>query len=154
MSKTSSRKVVGRNRKALHQYEILDTYEAGIVLKGPEVKSLRMGQVAFRDAFAKVEGGEVWLYSFHIAPYAQANRANLDSDRKRKLLLNRSEIRRLSAKTSEKGLTLVPLDVYFRRGKAKLTLGLGKGRQQYDKREKLKRATQEMEARRAVSRYK
>ena len=115
MSKTSSRKVVGRNRKALHQYEILDTYEAGIVLKGPEVKSLRMGQVAFRDAFAKVEGGEVWLYSFHIAPYAQANRANLDSDRKRKLLLNRSEIPRLSVKTSEKGLTLVPLDVYFRR---------------------------------------
>ena len=145
MSKTSSRKVVGRNRKALHQYEILDTYEAGIVLKGPEVKSLRMGQVAFRDAFAKVEGGEVWLYSFHIAPYAEANRANLDSDRKRKLLLNRSEIRRLSVKTSEKGLTLVPLDVYFRRGKAKLTLGLGKGRQQSDKRETHKRATQAMD---------
>ncbi|SVC42648.1 uncharacterized protein METZ01_LOCUS295502, partial [marine metagenome] len=154
VSKTSSRKVVARNRKAFHQYEILDTYEAGIVLKGPEVKSLRMGQVAFRDAFAKIEEGQVWLYSLHIAPYAQANRANLDSDRKRKLLLNRSEIRRLSSKTSEKGLTLVPLDVYFRKGNAKLTLGLGKGRQQHDKREKLKRATQDMEARRAVARYK
>ena len=145
---------MGRNRKARHEYEILDTYEAGMVLKGPEVKSLRAGKLAFQDAFARVEKGEVWLYSLHISPYEQANRANVDPDRARKLLLHREEIGRLSSKTQEKGLTLVPLEVYFRKGNAKVTLGLARGRQLYDKREKLRRKTQEMEARRAMRKHR
>ena len=147
------RKVVGRNRKARHEYEILDTYEAGMVLKGPEVKSLRAGQLAFRDAFARVEGGEIWLYNLHISPYEEANRANEEPDRVRKLLLHREEIRRLEIKTGEKGLTLIPLEVYFRKGNAKVLLGVGRGRRLCDKREKLKKQTQDMEAKRAMSKY-
>jgi len=147
----SGRKVVGRNRKARHEYEILDTHEAGIVLKGPEVKSLRAGQLAFRDAFARVDGGELWLHNLHISPYEQANRANEEPDRIRKLLLHREEIRRLVRKTEEKGLTLIPLEVYFRNGKAKVLLGVARGRRLYDKREKLKKQTQEREAKRAMS---
>ncbi len=146
----SRRKVVGRNRKARHEYEILDTHEAGIVLKGPEVKSLRAGHLAFRDAFARVEGGEVWLYNLHISPYEQANRANEEPDRVRKLLLHREEIRRLQIKTGEKGLTLVPLEIYFRKGNAKVLLGVARGRRQYDKREKLKKQIQDREAKRAM----
>lgn len=148
------RKVVGRNRKARHEYEILDTYEAGMVLKGPEVKSLRAGQLAFRDAFARVEGGEIWLYNLHISPYEEANRANEEPDRVRKLLLHREEIRRLEIKTGEKGLTLIPLEVYFRKGNAKVLLGVGRGRRLYDKREKLKKQTQDMEAKRAMSKQR
>jgi len=148
------RKVVGRNRKARHEYQILDTYEAGIVLKGPEVKSLRAGQVAFRDAFARVEGGEIWLYNLHISPYEEANRANEEPDRVRKLLLHREEIRRLEIKTGEKGLTLVPLEIYFRKGNAKVLLGVGRGRRLYDKREKLKKQTQDREAKRAMSKLR
>ena len=125
-----------------------------MVLKGPEVKSLRAGKLAFHDAFARVEKGEVWLYSLHISPYEQANRANVDPVRVRKLLLHREEIGRLTSKTQEKGLTLVPLEVYFRRGNAKVTLGLARGRRLYDKREKLKRKTQDMEARRAMGKHR
>ena len=148
------RKVVGRNRKARHEYEILDTYEAGMVLRGPEVKSLRAGQVAFRDAFARVDGGEVWLHNLHISPYDQANRANEDPDRVRKLLLNRAEIRRLVNQTEQKGLTLVPLEVYFRKGNAKVIIGVARGRRMYDKREKLKKQTQDREARRAMEKHR
>ena len=148
------RKVVGRNRKARHEYQILDTYEAGIVLKGPEVKSLRAGQLAFRDAFARVESGEVWLYNLHISPYEEANRANEEPDRVRKLLLHRKEIRRLVIKTGEKGLTLIPLEIYFRKGNAKVLLGVARGRRLYDKRDKLKKQTQEREARRAMSKLR
>ena len=147
------RKVVGRNRKARHEYEILDTYEAGMVLKGPEVKSLRAGQLAFRDAFARVGGGEIWLYNLHISPYEEANRANEEPDRVRKLLLHREEIRRLEIKTGGKGLTLIPLEVYFRKGNAKVLLGVGRGRRLYDKREKLKKQAQDMEAKRAMSKH-
>ena len=147
-------KVVGRNRKARHEYQILDTYEAGIVLKGPEVKSLRAGQLAFRDAFARVESGEVWLYNLHISPYEKANRANQEPDRVRKLLLHREEIRRLVIKTGEKGLTLIPLEIYFRRGNAKVLLGVARGRRLYDKREKLKKQTQDREAKRAMSKHR
>jgi SsrA-binding protein len=146
--------VVGRNRKARHEYEILDTHEAGIVLKGPEVKSLRAGHLAFRDAFARVERGEVWLYNLHISPYEQANRANQDPDRVRKLLLNREEIRRLVRKTEEKGFTLIPLEIYFRKGNAKVLLGVARGRRLYDKREKLKKQTQDREAKRAMSKHR
>lgn len=148
------RKVVGRNRKARHEYEILDTYEAGMVLKGPEVKSLRAGRLAFRDAFARVESGEIWLYNLHISPYEEANRANEEPDRVRKLLLHREEIRRLEIKAGEKGLTMIPLEVYFRKGNAKVLLGVGRGRRLYDKREKLKKQTQDMEAKRAMSKYR
>ena len=154
MKEEDGRHVVGRNRKARHEYEILDTYEAGMVLKGPEVKSLRAGKLAFNDAFARVEQGEMWLYSLNISPYEQANRANVDPDRGRKLLLHRAEIGRLTSKTQEKGLTLVPLEVYFRKGNAKVTLGLARGRRLYDKREKLKQKTQDMEARRAMGKHR
>jgi SsrA-binding protein len=148
------KKVVATNRKARHEYEVLDTFEAGLVLKGPEVKSLREGKVGFQDAFARVEGGEVWLHSLHISPYEQANRFNEDPLRPRKLLLHRQEILRLIGKVEEKGLTLIPLSIYFRRGYAKVTLALARGRKTYDKREKLKRKTQEDEARRAMDPYR
>ena len=154
MTDSPSRKVVATNRKARHEYEILETFEAGLVLKGPEAKSLREGKVGFQDAYARVQNGEVWLHSLHISPYEQANRYNEDPLRPRKLLLNRHEIRRLIGKVEEKGLTLIPLDVYFRRGYAKVTLAVARGRKTYDKREKLKRKTQEEEARRAMGPYR
>lgn len=148
------KKVVASNRKARHEFEILETFEAGLVLRGPEVKSLREGKVGFQDAFARIEGGEVWLHSLHISPYEQANRYNEDPLRARKLLLNRQEIRRLVGRVEEKGLTLVPLQIYFRRGYAKVTLALARGRKLYDKREKLKRKTQDDEARRAMDSHR
>ncbi len=141
---------MARNRKARHEYDILETFEAGMALKGPEVKSLRDGKASFQDAFARVEGGEVWLYSLHISPYEQANRANVDPLRVRKLLLKRHEIRSLVGKVEEKGLTLVPLEIYFRRGYAKIVLALARGRKLHDKREALKRRVQDREARRAM----
>lgn len=153
MSDDDGRKVVARNRKARHEYDILDTFEAGMVLKGPEVKSLRNGHVSFQDSFARLENGEVWLYSLHISPFEQANRENQDPLRVRKLLLKRSEIQGLIGSVEEKGQTLVPLEIYFRRGYAKVLLGLAKGRKLHDKREELKRRTQEEEARRAMERH-
>lgn len=151
MNAQGARKVVARNRKARHEYEILETYEAGIELKGPEVKSLRAGSVSFQDAFARVDGGQVWLHSLHISPYEQANRNNVDPVRERRLLLNRSEIRQLAVKTEEKGLTIVPLEIYFSGGYAKLTLAVGRGKQLHDKRETLKARQQDREARRAMA---
>lgn len=148
--KNTGRKVVASNRKARHEYQILDTWEAGLVLQGPEVKSLREGKVSFQDAFARIERGEVWLYSLHISPYEQANRFNVDPVRTRKLLLHGHEIRKLVGKVEEKGLTLIPLDIYFRAGYAKVTLALAKGKQLHDKREKLKQRTQERETQRAL----
>ena len=119
-------------------------------LNGPEVKSIRAGHVSFRDAFARVERGEVWLHSLHISPYEQANQFNTDPVRPRRLLLNRKEIRRLAVKVDERGLTLVPLDIYFSRGYAKVTLAVARGRKLHDKREVLKRRQQEREAQRAM----
>ena len=150
MSNEDGRKVVATNRKARHEYEILERFEAGLVLKGPEVKSIREGKVGFQDSFARVERGEAWLYDFHISPYEQANRYNVDPLRPRKLLLHKAELRRLIGKVEEKGLTLIPIELYFRNGYAKVTLALARGRKLYDKREKLKRETQDREARRAV----
>ncbi len=150
MSRDSDRRVVARNRKARHIFDVLETFEAGMELKGPEVKSIRAGHVSFRDAFARVERGEVWLHSLHISPYEQANRFNEDPVRPRRLLLNKKEIRRLAEKVDEKGLTLVPLDIYFCRGYAKVTLAVARGRKLYDKREELKRRQQEREAQRAM----
>jgi SsrA-binding protein len=150
MNKEDGRKVVATNRKARHEYEILERFEAGLVLRGPEVKSLREGKVGFQDAFARVDRGEAWLYDLHISPYEQANRYNVDPLRPRKLLLHKDEIRRLIGKVEEKGLTLIPIELYFRKGYAKVTLALARGRKLYDKREKLKREAQDREARRAV----
>ncbi len=150
MSEDADRKVVARNRKARHDYEILETFEAGMALKGPEVKSLRVGKASFQDAFATVERGEVWLHSLHISPYEEANRFNVDPVRTRKLLLNRREIRRLVGKVEEKGLTLVPLEIYFARGYAKVRLALARGKKLHDKREALKRKQLDREARRAA----
>lgn len=145
-----ARKVVARNRKARHEYEILETFEAGMALKGPEVKSLRYGKASFQDAYAQVERGEVWLHSLHVSPYEQANRFNADPLRVRKLLLNRHEIRRLVGKVEEKGLTLIPLEIYFVRGRAKIQLALARGKKLHDKREVLKRKQLDREARRAA----
>jgi len=150
VSGSDGRKVVARNRKGRHEYEILDTYEAGLALKGPEVKSLRAGGVSFQDSFARVDNGEVWLHNLHISPYEQANRFNVDPVRPRRLLLNRQEIRQLAVKTEEKGLTLVPLEIYFSRGYAKLQLAVARGKKLHDKRETLKRRQQDREARRAM----
>jgi SsrA-binding protein len=150
MNQEDGRKVVATNRKARHEYEILERFEAGLVLRGPEVKSLREGKVGFQDAFARVDRGEAWLYDLHISPYEQANRYNVDPLRPRKLLLHKDEIRRLIGKVEEKGLTLIPIELYFRKGYAKVTLALARGRKLYDKREKLKREAQDREARRAV----
>ena len=145
-----TRKVVARNRKARHEYEILETFEAGMALKGPEVKSLRDGKASFQDSYAMVERGEVWLHSLHISPYEQANRFNEDPLRVRKLLLNRHEIRRLVGKVEEKGLALVPLEIYFLRGRAKVQLALARGKKLHDKREALKQRQLDREARRSV----
>ena len=146
----SRRKVVARNRKARHEFQILETFEAGIELKGPEGKSLRAGNVSFQDAHARVQRGELWLHSVHISPYEQANRSNVDPVRARRLLLHRHEIRRLVGKIKEKGLTIVPLEIYFARGYAKVNLALARGKKLYDKREDLKRSQQDLEARRAI----
>ena len=150
MAESPGRSIISRNRKARHEYEVLETLEAGLVLRGAEVKSVRAGKVGFKDAFARLENREMWLYNLYISPYEPATRWNADPERPRKLLLKRSEIRRLIGKVEEKGLTLVPLDIYFRRGYAKLTLALARGRKLYDKREKLRRRTQEREAERAM----
>jgi SsrA-binding protein len=146
--------VIAKNRKARHEYEILETFEAGMELKGPEVKSLRAGSVSFQDAFARVDGGQVWLHSLHISPYQQANRFNVDPTRPRRLLLNRGEIRQMIVKTEEKGLTLVPLDIYFSRGYAKVTIAVARGKKLHDKRETLKRRQQDREARRAMETHR
>ena len=144
------RRVVARNKKARRDYEVLDTWEAGLVLKGTEVKSIRAGKVAFHDAHARAESGEVWLHNLHVSPYEHANRWNHDETRPRKLLLHKDEIRRMVARAEEKGLTLVPLDLYFRRGRARITLGLCRGRKHRDRREELKRRTMQREAERAM----
>lgn len=136
------------NRKARHDYQILDVYEAGIVLKGSEVKSLRQGRANLQDSYADVKRGEVWLHNMHISPFEQANRFNHDPVRDRKLLLNKSEIRKLIGKTTEKGLTLVPLKVYFKKGIAKVELALAKGKKDYDRREDIKKRDVEREMRR------
>jgi len=145
-----ARRVVARNRKARHEYEVLDSWEAGLVLRGTEVKSIRAGNVAFRDAHARAEAGEMWLHNLHIAPYEAANRWNHDELPPRQLLLHRDQIRRIASRSEEKGLTIVPLDLSFRRGRAKVTLGLCRGRKHRDRREELKRRTMQREAERAM----
>jgi SsrA-binding protein len=146
----NGKKVVVRNKKARHEYEILDTYEAGLVLKGPEVKSIRDGKVSLAGSFARVDDGEVWLYDMHVTPYDPASRWNHDPTRPRKLLLRGQEIRRLVGAIQEKGLALVPLELYFRGGYAKVALALGRGKKLHDKRETLKRRTHQREMEREI----
>ncbi len=142
--------MVARNKKARRDYAVLDTWEAGLVLKGTEVKSIRAGKVAFHDAHARAESGEVWLHNLHVSPYEHGNRWNHDETRPRKLLLHKDEIRRMVSRAEEKGLALVPLDLYFRRGRARITLGLCRGKKHRDRREELKRRTMQREAERAM----
>ncbi len=150
MSDEGGRQVVARNRRARHDYEILDTFEAGIALLGPEVKSLRAGKATLTDAYATLRRGEVILVSLHIPPYAQAARENPDPRRERKLLLHRAEISRLGGKLRERGFTLIPLSIYFKNGRAKVELGLARGKRQYDKRQALRKREQDREVQRAV----
>lgn len=150
MAADNGRKVVARNRKARHEYEILEEVEAGLVLKGAEVKSLREGKASFTDSFARVDGGELWLYELHITPYEQAGMDRPDPKRPRKLLLHRKQIERLAGQTAERGLTLVPLDIHFSRGYAKVTLALARGKKLHDKREDLKRRAMRREVERAI----
>ena len=130
-----SQKTVASNRRALHDYEILDRFEAGIVLTGSEVKSLRGGRGSLSEAYGRVQGREVWLEGMHIPPYEQGEKRGYDPIRRRKLLLHRNEIERLIGKTQERGLTLVPLRVYFSHGLAKVEVGLGRGKRQFEKRQ-------------------
>ena len=151
MARTAEgRKLVIRNRKARHEFEILEELEAGLVLVGAEVKSLREGDASFTDAFARVDDGELWLYNLHISPYEQASVDVPDPKRPRKLLAHRREIERLAVRTAERGLTLVPLDLHFARGRAKVTLGLARGKKLHDKRETMKRKVMQREVDRAL----
>jgi SsrA-binding protein len=148
--KSGAQKTIALNRKARHEYHIEETFVAGLVLVGTEVKSLRAGQVNLSDAFAKIENGEVWLHHMHIAPHAEGNRDNVEPTRSRKLLLTRKEIDKLYGLMQQKGLTLVPLALIFLRGFAKLELGIGRGKKLYDKRQDIAKRDQEREARREV----
>ncbi|HEX5178936.1 MAG TPA: SsrA-binding protein SmpB [Gemmatimonadaceae bacterium] len=147
---TNAQAPVARNKRARHDYHLLDTWEAGIVLTGTEIKSLRAGQANIADAYAIVTGGEVFLLNAHIAPYEQGNQFNHEPRRTRKLLLHRREIRKLIGAVERQGLTLVPLDVHFTRGKAKVTLALGKGKKLHDKRDDARRREDEREMARAA----
>ena len=142
-------KVIATNRKAWHDYQILDKMEAGIELLGTEVKSLREGGSNLRDAFARVSGGEVFVYAWRIAPYSHGNIENHEPLRTRKLLLRKSEIRRLIGLTKTTGLTMIPLKIYFKDGRVKLEFGIGRGRKLHDKREEVKRKEMQREADRA-----
>ena len=144
------RKLVASNRKARFEYEILDTLEAGIALVGPEVKSLRAGNANLSDAYAIVRRGEVFLVNAHIGPYEQAGRANAAPRRERKLLLHRAEIERFAGRAEERGFTLVPLELYFKQGRAKVQLGLARGKKAHDKRETIRRRDSDREMQRAL----
>ena len=157
MAKTEERKarddkdsLIADNRKAYFDYHILDTFEAGIALLGTEVKGIREGQANLRDAYARLEGGEVWLFNVHINPYSHRGYVDHDPKRKRRLLLHKHEIRKLIGKTVEKGLTLVPTRLYFKNGKVKVAIALAKGKQAHDKRETLKKRETDRETRAAV----
>jgi len=146
----SARQTVARNPRATHDYHILETWETGIVLTGTEVKSLRQGKASIKEAFALVRNGEVWLEGVNITPYEQGNRWNHPPVRSRKLLMHRREIERLIGATQQKGLTLLPLELYFSRGKAKVALALGRGKKVHDKREDLKKRIADREVARAI----
>ncbi|HEX8029731.1 MAG TPA: SsrA-binding protein SmpB [Vicinamibacterales bacterium] len=145
-----SNRPIADNRKAFHDYHILETFECGIALLGTEVKGIREGQANLRDSFARVEKGEVWLFNVHINPYSHRGYVDHDPKRKRRLLLHKYEIRKLIGKTVEKGLTLVPTKMYFKHGKVKVAIGLARGKQDHDKRETMRRREVDRETRAAV----
>jgi SsrA-binding protein len=149
----SADNVLAQNKKARHDYTILETYEAGIVLTGTEIKSVRNGRINLKDGFARVRNGEVWLENVHISPYEQGNQFNVDPLRNRKLLLRKKEIGKLLGATQGSGITLVPLRVYLKHGFAKLLLGVAKGKHTYDKRETLKRRDQDRELQRVMKNH-
>jgi SsrA-binding protein len=143
-------RTIASNRKAYHAFEILETHEAGLVLRGTEVKALRDGRADLKESYARIEGNEAWLLGCHISPYAQGNRANHEPLRPRKLLLHRGEIARLLGRVMEKGLTLVPLRLYFKEGRVKVELGLARGRKTLDKRHAIREREERREMDRAL----
>jgi SsrA-binding protein len=150
VSDPESEQLIASNRRARHNFDILETYEAGLVLRGTEVKALRDSRADLKESYARVEGGEAWLIGCHISPYTQGNRANHDPLRPRKLLLHRKEIGRLLGKIMEKGLTLVPLRLYFKAGRAKVEIGLARGRKMVDKRHAIREREERREMDRAI----
>lgn len=142
--------LLAQNKKARHDFNILETYEAGIALTGTEIKSVRAGKTTLRDGFARIRNGEAWLENVHITPYKEGNQFNVDPMRNRKLLLHKKEIRKLEVALTEKGLTIVPLRMYLKHGYAKVLIGIAQGKKNYDKRETLKRKDQERDIQRAM----
>lgn len=152
LQEESAEKLVTTNRKARHEYHVLETIEAGIALTGTEVKSLRQGRANLSDGYALIKNGEVWLFGMHISPYEQGSYNNVDPVRNRRLLLHRKEIRKLNGRVAEPGVTLVPLKVYFTKNLAKVLLGVCKGKREYDKREDIARREAERDIRRRLRR--
>src|SRR5580704_8441530 len=149
-----AQKNIAENRKAFHDFHLLETFEAGVVLLGTEVKAIREGRVNLRDSFARVEDGEVFLYNVNISPYSHRGYADHEPLRRRKLLLHKSEIRKLIGKTVEKGMTLVPVRLYFKDGRVKVAVSLAKGKKDYDKREAIKRRETDRETRSAIKSHR
>ncbi|AKL66333.1 SsrA-binding protein SmpB [Streptomyces goshikiensis] len=154
MAKEKGRKLIAQNKKARHDYTIIDTYECGLVLTGTEVKSLRQGRASLVDGFVSVESGEAWLYNVHVPEYSQGTWTNHSARRKRKLLLHREEIDKLDSKTGETGNTIVPLALYFKDGRAKVEIALAKGKKEYDKRQALREKQDTRETNRVISAVK
>lgn len=154
MAKEKGRKLIAQNKKARHDYTIIDTYECGLVLTGTEVKSLRQGRASLVDGFVSVESGEAWLYNVHVPEYSQGTWTNHSARRKRKLLLHREEIDKLDSKTGETGNTIVPLALYFKDGRAKIEIALAKGKKEYDKRQALREKQDTRETNRVISAVK
>jgi SsrA-binding protein len=152
MAKDTGRRLIASNRKARHDYHIEDTYEAGLVLQGTEVKSLRMGRASLVDGFCDIEGGEIYLHQVHIPTYTQGTWTNHEPRRRRKLLLHRAEIEKIQAKVREKGFTVIPLQMYFVDGRAKVEIGLAKGKKSWDKRQSIAERTAKREAEIAIGR--
>ena len=149
-AREKARRLIAENRKARHDYHILETWESGVALLGTEVKAIREGRINLRDSYARADNGEIWMMNVHISPYSHRGYADHAEMRQRKLLLHRHEIRKLIGRTAEKGLTLVPLEMYFKKGRVKVLLALAKGKQEHDKRETLRRREIDRETRAAV----
>ncbi|MER8220174.1 SsrA-binding protein SmpB [Streptomyces sp. NPDC094143] len=154
MAKEKGRKLIAQNKKARHDYLVIDTYEAGLVLTGTEVKSLRQGRASLVDGFVQLDGNEAWLYNVHVPEYTQGTWTNHSARRKRKLLLHRAEIDKLQSKSGETGHTIVPLSLYFKDGRAKVEIALAKGKKEYDKRQALREKQDRRETDRAIAAVK
>lgn len=153
MSEKKHIKIIAENRKARHDYHIDEEFEAGMVLRGTEVKSLRQGRAILKDSYGRIKNGEVFIHQMHISPYPFAYYDNHDPLRPRKLLLHKREIKRLYGKVNEKGLTLIPLKMYFKNGKAKISIALARGKRKYDKRESIRRRDEQREMERTRKQY-